>query len=53
VLQPTQGKKLDLISKITRAKIAGGVVPVVEHLPSKHKFLSSNPNDLRKGITIC
>jgi hypothetical protein len=32
----------DPISKITKAKWIGGVVHIVECLPSKHKVLSSN-----------
>jgi hypothetical protein len=36
------GKLRDSISKITKAKRAGGEAQVVEHLPSKHKILSSN-----------
>jgi hypothetical protein len=38
------GIKGDPISKITNAKRAGGVAQRVEHLPSKHKALSSTPN---------
>jgi hypothetical protein len=34
----------DPIRKIAKAKRAGSVVQGVEHLPSKHKTLSSNPN---------
>jgi hypothetical protein len=36
------GKKQDPISKITRAKTAGGMAQVVERLPSNYKTLSSN-----------
>jgi hypothetical protein len=37
------GTKQDLLSKITRAKRAGGVANAVEPLLSKLKALSSNP----------
>jgi hypothetical protein len=40
------GKKQDLISKITRAKRAGGVAQGVEFLTPKHKALSSNPSKI-------
>jgi hypothetical protein len=33
---------------MTRAKRAGAVTKVVEHLPSKHKALSSNPSTVKK-----
>jgi hypothetical protein len=32
-------------------KRAGGVIQVVEHLPSKHEVLSSNPNTTKKRWT--
>jgi hypothetical protein len=35
-------KKQDTISKMTRAKRAGVVAQVVEHLPCKHKAMNSN-----------
>jgi hypothetical protein len=35
------GKKLNPISKITRAKWARSVAQVVEYLPLKHKTLNS------------
>jgi hypothetical protein len=38
------GKKCNPISKITRAKRAGGIAQLVEHLPSK----SSNPSTTKK-----
>jgi hypothetical protein len=31
-----------------RAKRAGGLAQTVEHLPHKHKTLSSNPNTVKK-----
>jgi hypothetical protein len=43
-VQAGLGKKLDPISKITRAKRDGCVAQVVECLPSKCKGLSSNPS---------
>jgi hypothetical protein len=42
------GQKQDPISKITRVKRAGGVVQVVEYLPSKHKALNSYPSNTKK-----
>jgi hypothetical protein len=36
----------NLISKITRAKMAGGVAQAVEHLLNKCKALSSNPHTM-------
>jgi hypothetical protein len=39
--QTIPGIKQDSISKITKAKRAGDVAQVVEHLPSKGKALSS------------
>jgi hypothetical protein len=47
------GKKQDPISKITRAKRAGGVVQAVEYLPNKHKALTSNPNTVKKKKKNC
>jgi hypothetical protein len=44
MVQVSLGKKQDPISKITRAKKAGGVAQAVEHLPSKCKTLSSKPS---------
>jgi muramidase (phage lysozyme) len=38
----------DPISKITRVKKAEGMVQAEEHLPSKCKALSSNPNTTKK-----
>jgi hypothetical protein len=40
--------KQESVSKITRAKRAAGVAIVVEHLPSKHEALNSNPNIAKK-----
>jgi hypothetical protein len=37
VVQASLGKKEDVISTITRAKRAGGMNQVVEHLLSKYK----------------
>jgi hypothetical protein len=34
-------------SKLTRAKRARGMDQVVEHLPSKHEALSSNPSTIK------
>jgi hypothetical protein len=49
VVQATLGKKQDPASRITKSKKrAGGVAHVVEHLPSKHKTLSSSPNTGKK-----
>jgi hypothetical protein len=44
------GKKQDLIYKITRAKRDRGVTQAVEHPPSKHEVLSSNPNTSKKNL---
>jgi hypothetical protein len=43
-------KKLDPISKITRAKRAGGVAQAVEPLPSKHEALNSSPSTTKKIV---
>jgi hypothetical protein len=43
MVQGSLGKKQDPITKITRAKKAGGVAKVVEHLPPKCKALSPHP----------
>jgi hypothetical protein len=40
--RPAQRKMGNSISKITKAKKAGGMAYVVENLPSKHKPLNSN-----------
>jgi hypothetical protein len=45
-------KKLDLISKITRGKEAGGVAHVIGHLPSKCEALSSNPSIAKKQTKV-
>jgi hypothetical protein len=42
-------EKQNLISKITRAKRAGGVTQVVECLPSKCKVPSSNSSSASKS----
>jgi hypothetical protein len=44
----TQAKMQDSIPKITKAKRAGGMTQVVEHLPSKHKAPSSNPSTTKR-----
>jgi hypothetical protein len=44
VAQDSLGKKQDPISKITRAKMAGGIAQAVEYLPSKWKVLNLNPS---------
>jgi hypothetical protein len=49
--QPGQ-KARSLISKVTRAKRAGGGAQVVERLPHKHKVLSSNPGTTKKKKKI-
>jgi hypothetical protein len=41
-------KKQDPVFKTTRAKTAGGMAQVVEHLPSMCKALSSNPRTAKK-----
>jgi hypothetical protein len=43
-------QKEDHISKITRAKNVGGMAQTVEHLPCKHKDLSSNPITAKKKV---
>jgi hypothetical protein len=48
--QDGTGKKQDSISKITRAKSAGGMAEVVEHLSSKCKTLSSNSSTTKNKI---
>jgi hypothetical protein len=48
VAQAGLSKKRDSISKITRAKRAGDVAQVVEHLPNKCKASSSNANNKDK-----
>jgi hypothetical protein len=37
----------DPITKVTRVKRAGGVAQAVEHFPSKHKALSTNPSNTK------
>jgi hypothetical protein len=44
VIQAEPDKKQDTIYKIIRAERTGDLTQVVEHLPSKHKVLSSNPS---------
>jgi hypothetical protein len=43
---------LNPISKATNAKRAGGIAQVVEHLPTKHKALSSTPTSLEMKVTF-
>jgi hypothetical protein len=42
-------KKQNPISKITRAKRAGGVFQAVQHVHGKFKALSSNPSAAKKS----
>jgi hypothetical protein len=42
------GKKTRSSQKIARIKKARGMTQVIEHLPSKHKALSSNSSTVRK-----
>jgi hypothetical protein len=44
MVQDSLGKKRDPISRIIRAKQAGGMAQVVEGLPSKCETLNSNPS---------
>jgi hypothetical protein len=53
MVQASQGKLQDPISKITRAKWAGGVAQALEHLLSKWEALSSNPSTLPKRDLPC
>jgi hypothetical protein len=39
-----QAKNTDPIWKIAKAKMAGHMAQVVQHLPGKYKALSSSPN---------
>jgi hypothetical protein len=48
VVQVGWSRKQDPISKINRAKRAGGMVQVVEHLPRKLKVLSSKSRTTKK-----
>jgi hypothetical protein len=41
-------KKQDHSSRITRAKVAGGVAQAIEHLPRKHEVLISNSSITHK-----
>jgi hypothetical protein len=52
VILPAQAKKVckTSISKITRAKWAGGVVQAVEGLLCKHEALNSNPDPPKKKM---
>jgi hypothetical protein len=47
-VQAGLGKNEDPVSKITRAKKAGCMAHIVEHLPSKCKTLSSNHSTTKK-----
>jgi hypothetical protein len=46
----SQYKKQDPISKITRAKMVGGMAQVVQCLPSKYEALNSNPSTSKKNF---
>jgi hypothetical protein len=48
--QASLGKNQDPISKITRAKSAGGITQAVQHLPKKCEALSSNPSTIKNKI---
>jgi hypothetical protein len=45
--QPRQIVHEPLSQKYPVQKRAGGVAEAVQHLPSKHKTLSSNPNTIK------
>jgi hypothetical protein len=46
------GKKLDPITKITKAKSDGTLAVVTEYLPRKHEALSSKPSITKKRNTF-
>jgi hypothetical protein len=48
VVQASLDIKRDPISKITNIKRVGGMAQVVECLPNKHKFLSSNSSSIKR-----
>jgi hypothetical protein len=48
MVQAGLGKKQPPISKITRAKRAGGIEQAEQDLPSKHEALSSSSSRKRK-----
>jgi hypothetical protein len=48
MVQASLGKKQDPISKITRAKRAGGMAQGVEHTSQKHEALSFKPSTAKK-----
>jgi hypothetical protein len=50
MIQTGVGTKEDTISKITRAKRAGGMAQVVECLLSKCEALSSNSSIKKKNV---
>jgi hypothetical protein len=52
VVQGSLGKKRDPISKVTKAKRAGGAAQEVECLPSMCEALSSNRSTTKKKIKI-
>jgi hypothetical protein len=51
-MQAGLDQKQDPISKITRAKRAGGGAQAAKHLPSKHKVLSFNPSTTLKKCSL-
>jgi hypothetical protein len=50
--QPGQKERPPPISKITRARRAGGVTQAVARLPSKCEALSSNPSTAKKNKKV-
>jgi hypothetical protein len=40
----------DPIPKVSKTKVARGMVQVVEHLNSKHRTMTSNPSTAKKKI---
>jgi hypothetical protein len=52
MVQARLGKKQHLISRITRAKSAGGMAQAVEYLPSKYKVLTSKPSTAKKKCCL-
>jgi hypothetical protein len=51
-VQTGLGKKRDPISKITRARRVGGIIQVVEYLPTKYTALSSNSSTAEKNGSV-
>jgi hypothetical protein len=52
MFQSSLGYKHNPISKINKAKRAGGMAQVVESLPSKFRAMSSNPSTTKKKKRI-